>query len=153
MRNLLVFSLVALCAVLVSSESAMAGGGGNSGGGKGGGKGTAKAAINFTNVDLANDVQIYVRGPGKPFPTNIDTLRAELLLANKNGGKASTGKIFAGDYRVYVADAAMLAAVPAGTPITEADFYAHGGTPPTTITLKGVDIAANVDSAGNVVVQ
>lgn len=152
MRNLLVFSLVALCAALLSSESAMAGGNGG-GGGKGGGKAQAKASINFTNVDLANDVQIYVRGPGEPFPSNIDTLRGKLLLANKAGGMASTGKLARGGYLVYVASAAQLAQIPAGQPITEADYFNMGGSQPKKIELSGVDVAADVNSAGAVVVK
>lgn len=152
MKNLLLFGLVALCAALLSSESVMAGGN-SGGGGKGGGKAHAKSSIKFTNVDLANDVQIYVRGPGEPFPTNIDTLRGKLLLANKAGGTATTGKLSRGGYLVYVASAAQLAQIPNGQAITEAGYFNLGGSQPKKIELSGVDLAADVNSAGDVVVK
>lgn len=145
MRNLLVFSLVALCAVLVSSETAMAGGGGNGGGngGKGGGKDTAKASITFTNVDQFSAVRVYLRAPGEELPNVIEALLAKSVLLNANGGTHTTAKLKAGTYQAYAVDAALLVGVPPNSPIDPA-FYPV----PTPIVVAGVDKTADVDVTG-----
>lgn len=133
MRNLLVFSLVALCAVLVSSESAMAGGGGggNGGGGKGGGKAQAHATITFHNQDAFDDVRIYVQAPGEVFPGTVGELLPKTIVANALS-PVETDKLKAGNYQVY--------AIAAG--------YFTGQAPEAIIPAGAIPMATKISLAG-----
>lgn len=141
MRNLLVFSLVALCAVLVSSQSAMAGGGGKA-------KGT-DGKITFTNVDNES-VYVYVRGPKDAVPATIGALKAKSILLNA-GAEGSAEDLKNGDYQVFVAAAADFTNIDDGDLLSDhANLQPDN---PTVVSVKGgKETKANVTATTVVVI-
>lgn len=110
MKNLIVFGLVAACAVLMSAESVLAVGGG-------GGKQANSARMVFNSTVPAGGIglAVYVRAPGEAIPSTLGALRSKLIYLNP-GETRQTKKLKNGSYQIFLVNSAITAGN-ANTPV------------------------------------
>ena len=136
MKNFVLFGLVAICTVAMSSESAMA---------VGGGKTSKKARLSFKNVEPVNGagLAVYVRAPGAPIPRTLGALRKQLIYIAP-GETRKTGRLKNGKYELY----AVNVAATRGDENTPIDVNNIPGLLSSTTDVNGFERTFDLNSAG-----
>lgn len=139
MKNFIVCGLVAICAVVMTGDEALATGGG-------GGKTKSRARVVFRNTEPAagEGIAVWVRPVGTALPATLGQLRSQLIFAGP-GETRSTNQLKNGAYEVSSVLARDTVG-PANTPLTPA-AVAGLVIGSTQTNINGVDRTFNVNSA------
>lgn len=131
-------TVVAACAVLISSSDALAGGPS--------GKTSSRARVVLTNTEATAGIGIaaWVRPVGTPLPATLGAFRSKLIFLGP-GETRRTSRLKNGNYQVSIVNAADTAG-PDNTAITVANLPPILGM--ADFAINGNDRTANVSSAG-----
>lgn len=143
MKNILMIACAAVCAILVSGNTAHA-----IGGGGGGGKVARSAKVVMTNTEpVAGGISIaaWVRPVNTPLPRTLGALRSQLIFMGP-GETRSTNNLRNGNYSITTVDVANLMA-PDNTPLDAATVGAVT-IDSENFAINGVDRTANLSRNG-----